>query len=571
MSYPILTEIKERLDAGIKSSGEVNFELGTIQEHVKEIRQGIAISSLSSEAKEQLKSLLVLTEVVYAKVAQERVLKALDFPDKYVRVDAIEKAHSQTFDWIYTDSKRHNENSQSFVKWLATGSGTYHISGKLGSGKSTLMKFLRDHKRTREELQKWAGPGQECPDMIPTVLPDLWKQVTSLPWQASANLQFRAEDARLGFARLLQCRNVYDEHCFCFLIDGLDEYQETHQEDYKAMIELLSDWTSTAPSYVKLCVASREYNVFLNFFDKNKRLRLQDLTRDDMEHYILDRLEASKDKETEDLVPTIVEKANGIFLWVTLVLKSIRARLEDGYSLAIVAEEVKFLPTKLESLFRYLLDSITQSSLKKASQTFSMVNLYQSNKFDFEVPRLDFLSYSFLDEYAEGKNMALINPFPWSETDEPAVLDRKQFAHKRLNGHCKGFLESDENGNIFVEDHGGEISLIKLIEYCDFNNKNEVIELLRSNTTNLSKTKGPQAEEIEKDAAIDCTNEPRGSASESEARPHPNSNRDEGTGAATAPSPKWNRFRPSFAQLQPLLIFLLGKSAPSRSPLVSER
>ncbi|KAH8204447.1 hypothetical protein TruAng_001363 [Truncatella angustata] len=393
------TEIKERLDAGIKSSGEVNFELGTIQEHVKEIRQGIAISSLSSEAKEQLKSLLVLTEVVYAKVAQERVLKALDFPDKYVRVDAIEKAHSQTFDWIYTDSP----------------------------GQDVL---------------------QECPDMIPTVLPDLWKQVTSLPWQASANLQFRAEDARLGFARLLQCRNVYDEHCFCFLIDRLDEYQEIHQEDYKAMIELLSDWTSTAPSYVKLCVASREYNVFLNFFDKNKRLRLQDLTRDDMENYILDRLEASKDKETEDLVPTIVEKANGIFLWVTLVLKSIRARLEDGYSLAIVAEEVKFLPTKLESLFRYLLDSITQSSLKKASQTFSMVNLYQSNKFDFEVPRLDFLSYSFLDEYAEGKNMALINPSPWSETDETAVLDRKQFAHKRLNGYCKGFLESDENGNI---------------------------------------------------------------------------------------------------------------------------
>jgi ABC-type glutathione transport system ATPase component len=44
-----------------------------------------------------------------------------------------------------------------FMNWLSSGEGVFHISGKLGSGKSTLMKYLGDHRRTRAELIKWAG------------------------------------------------------------------------------------------------------------------------------------------------------------------------------------------------------------------------------------------------------------------------------------------------------------------------------------------------------------------------------------------------------------------------------
>jgi len=44
-----------------------------------------------------------------------------------------------------------------FLHWLSAGNGVFHIAGKLGSGKSTLMKFLCDHERTTAELQKWAG------------------------------------------------------------------------------------------------------------------------------------------------------------------------------------------------------------------------------------------------------------------------------------------------------------------------------------------------------------------------------------------------------------------------------
>jgi hypothetical protein len=46
---------------------------------------------------------------------------------------------------------------ESLVNWLSSGSGIFHISGKLGSGKSTLMKYLCEHDSTKFLLERWAG------------------------------------------------------------------------------------------------------------------------------------------------------------------------------------------------------------------------------------------------------------------------------------------------------------------------------------------------------------------------------------------------------------------------------
>jgi len=46
---------------------------------------------------------------------------------------------------------------ESLLNWLSSGTGIFHISGKLGSGKSTLMKYLCEHDNTKLLLEKWAG------------------------------------------------------------------------------------------------------------------------------------------------------------------------------------------------------------------------------------------------------------------------------------------------------------------------------------------------------------------------------------------------------------------------------
>lgn len=49
------------------------------------------------------------------------------------------------------------EAGKVLTEWLSWGSGIFHITGKLGSGKSTLMKFLFKHPSTQIKLLPWAG------------------------------------------------------------------------------------------------------------------------------------------------------------------------------------------------------------------------------------------------------------------------------------------------------------------------------------------------------------------------------------------------------------------------------
>jgi hypothetical protein len=394
----------------------------------------------------------------------------------------------------------------SFVQWLSSGTGVYHIAGKLGSGKSTLMKYLSGHDRVREELQKWAGefclfirerpprnllaanprpgdtklvvasfffwrkgsplqrslPGlfrsllhdvlEQQPDLIPEVLPDLWHKVLASPaWAFTDPLKafdYDSDRVKTAFSRLLQCTSLHQSTKFCFFIDGLDEYEETTQDDYKAMVQLLVSWTQAAPQSVKLCVSSREYNVFLNFFSDTQRLRLQYLTLADMKHYVREKLKELAEEDLDRFVDTITTKANGIFLWVALVVKSIRARLEDGCGVSVIEEEVNALPEELEGLFQHLLNSISKPYLRGAYRTFAVVQLQEES---YMQPCLGLLGYSFLDDYALDPEFAQ-KPHPAfaqpTETTSEARSQREEAARKRLNAHCKGLLELNQNSQL---------------------------------------------------------------------------------------------------------------------------
>jgi ABC-type molybdenum transport system ATPase subunit/photorepair protein PhrA len=100
------------------------------------------------------------------------------FDDMHERDDRVHLPHESTFEWLLEDEDPGDqENSQPvqnkmeeeeiiavklksrtmFLNWLSSLEGIFHISGKLGSGKSTLMKLLYTHPQTRTQLQEWAG------------------------------------------------------------------------------------------------------------------------------------------------------------------------------------------------------------------------------------------------------------------------------------------------------------------------------------------------------------------------------------------------------------------------------
>lgn len=158
---------------------------------------------------------------------------------------------------------------------------------------------------------------EACPDLVPSVLPSKWRGAESMDWRVAAGLHITKTEIREAFHRLIAQKQLFKAHRFCFFIDGLDEFEGNHQDDYRTMTDLLQKWVAKSPEDMKLCVSSREYNVFLNAFSSTQRLRLQDLTRNDMLNYVRDKHDfsaipnAQKYREPDI---DLVEKSNGIFL-----------------------------------------------------------------------------------------------------------------------------------------------------------------------------------------------------------------------------------------------------------------
>jgi len=134
-------------------------------------------------------------------IVQHRILESLAFEGMYGRYEIVDNAHFKTLRWIFNESfdddqveeknepkdkprdeqederdaeekADHDEKVKNEEKgedeakasarellrnWMSSGAGIFHISGKLGSGKSTLMKYLCDHDRTKSLLKEWAG------------------------------------------------------------------------------------------------------------------------------------------------------------------------------------------------------------------------------------------------------------------------------------------------------------------------------------------------------------------------------------------------------------------------------
>ncbi len=90
----------------------------------------------------------------------DNLLKSLQYPEMNWRASQIGDACSKTFEWIFDDTlpngvDRKQRPWASFSDWLTSGTGIYWCCGKAGSGKSTLMKHIWQHEKTRQLLDDW--------------------------------------------------------------------------------------------------------------------------------------------------------------------------------------------------------------------------------------------------------------------------------------------------------------------------------------------------------------------------------------------------------------------------------
>lgn len=115
-------------------------------------------------------------------------------------------------------------------------------------------------------------------------------------------------------------------------------------------------------------MASRPHPLFRNSFGRDDQwsVNVPDLTRNDIKRYIRYTLEAdelfrdiSKDDDRyQALVTEIVDNAKGVFLWVTLVVRSLLGGMSESDSLKMLQKRVRELPSDMNKLYQRLLEGI---------------------------------------------------------------------------------------------------------------------------------------------------------------------------------------------------------------------
>jgi hypothetical protein len=111
---------------------------------------GFPAACLGPEAIEQLRDLVGLSDQVMVDVANRRVLEKVAKPKLMDRYDEVDAASTETISWILGPA------GHSFTQWLERGSGFFNVKGKLGAGKSSLLKFLCEWPEAKKHLQGWA-------------------------------------------------------------------------------------------------------------------------------------------------------------------------------------------------------------------------------------------------------------------------------------------------------------------------------------------------------------------------------------------------------------------------------
>ena len=401
-----------------------------------------------------------------------KILAFLRFPSMIDRQERICKNHRATFEWIFEDQSIIDKPWDDFVKWLSNDNNDriYWIAGKAGSGKSTLMRFISENRRTAKHLKLWAKdnpliigsfffwnsgtamqmsrtglmqsllyqPLQGRPGCIPKIFQARWEAYDSIrggfyPWTWT--------ELKRAFKLVLSDMSFR----FFFLVDGLDEFDGQHRE----LVDLII--SASKLSNVKICVSSRPWLVFEDAFEGHPNLMLEQLSYADIKLYVCDKFDGNKryiqlkSRESTyaaDLVESIVQKASGVFLCLYLVVDSLLEGLDNADRVSDLQRRLELIPSDLEELFDKMLNSLDPFYFSHACQLIQIVRASQKP--------LTLLALYFADEDDTlSAIQAKIEPLI-----EEQQLERVEMMRRRLKSRCKGFIEAPikhSQANSYVE------------------------------------------------------------------------------------------------------------------------
>ena len=451
--------------ARFSSMEDINFQrvVSVLQDWVKE----------SSEKQQHLQSAdenPALSNKLTFDEELDQCLTSLHSLEAQHRFEDIKPAHYKTYHWLF-------DRQVGFEDWLEgkIPSNIYWIQGKPGSGKSTLMKFALNHHLTRKFLRNYTD--------------DFWVVAGFFFHDRGTNVQKSAEGFLREvlyqiihhqkqlfvliypvFARVFEQRGLFtngsksfadgwtlsvlrdaleligrkstNEVNLCLFVDALDEHDGNHRE-LVLILRSIAQLTANSAFRVRLALAGRPENVFKTAFQCCPGFSIHEYTTDDIRRYAEDRIQADMPGELSmeyeeglrSLVENIVRDAQGVFLWVRLVVNEIIEGICEGDTIEELIMLLPTIPTELGELYK--------RALCRSSRSSSEV---------FERNRTE--GYVMFQVAAQARNPFLIHDFLTATHFFTAGIDThpdlqrlsREQMERRLNSRSAGLLEVSRNG-----------------------------------------------------------------------------------------------------------------------------
>lgn len=292
------------------------------------------------------------------------------------RRDSIAQPHRNTCKWVL--------DLREYQTWRESASGMLWIKGKPGCGKSTLMSFLYRMFREEREGERtvcldffFTARGTELQHSLVGMLRSLLVQLlgqhpaVSRTLEASYKEKFRSHgtgvrswvwqqaelERLLSEAVITLCRHKQ----VMVFIDALDEAGGNVAQHIMQYFHDINDCAATANkdvggSNLKFCISSRHYPTVSAV--RAVEIVVEEHNGQDIQDYVEHRLRTDTLKihvleisTWQKLTSGILERANGMFQWVCLVVPMLLQRLEEGWLLEDTNDFLQSLPKDLEDIY----------------------------------------------------------------------------------------------------------------------------------------------------------------------------------------------------------------------------